>query len=119
MKAPPFAYQRAESMAAACALLAQHTGNARILAGGQSVIPTLNLRLSQPELLIDISQLTELRGIRVTDKEMMIGALTRHADIERSAEVRRLFPALTNAASHIAHPGNPQSRHHGWQPCAG
>ena len=104
MKAPPFAYQRAESMAAACALLAQHTGNARILAGGQSLIPTLNLRLSQPDLLIDISQLTELRGIRVTDKEMVIGALTRHADIEKSAEVRRLFPALANAASHIAHP---------------
>ena len=89
MKAPPFAYQRAESMAAACALLAQHTGNARILAGGQSLIPTLNLRLSQPDLLIDISQLSELRGIRVTDKEMVIGALTRHADIEKSAEVRR------------------------------
>ena len=104
MKAPPFAYQRAESMAAACALLAQHTGNARILAGGQSLIPTLNLRLSQPELLIDISQLTELRGIRVTGQEMVIGALTRHAEIEKSAEVRRLFPALANAASHIAHP---------------
>lgn len=104
MKAPPFAYQRAQSMAAACALLAQHTGNARILAGGQSLIPTLNLRLSQPELLIDISQLTELRGIRVSDQQMVIGALTRHADIEKSADVRRVFPALANAASHIAHP---------------
>jgi aerobic carbon-monoxide dehydrogenase medium subunit len=104
MKAPTFAYQRAESVAAACALLAKHAGNARILAGGQSLIPTLNLRLSQPDLLIDISQLSELRGIRVTDDEMVIGALTRHADIEKSAEVHRLFPVLANAAAHIAHP---------------
>ena len=104
MKAPPFAYQRAESLAAACALLDTHGGNARILAGGQSLIATLNLRLSQPDLLIDISRLAELRGIRVTASEMVIGALTRHVDIERSAEVKRFFPALVEAARHIAHP---------------
>ena len=104
MKAHSFAYQRAGSMAAACALLAEHAGNARILAGGQSLIPTLNLRLSQPELLIDISHLADLRGIRVAGNEMVIGALTRHADIERSADVQRLFPTLAEAARHIAHP---------------
>lgn len=104
MKAPSFAYERAESLARACALLHQHAGNARILAGGQSLIPALNLRLSQPDLLIDISQLNELRHITVTATELVIGALTRHVDIERSAEVKRLFPVLTQAAAHIAHP---------------
>ena len=104
MKPQPFAYRRASSLADACAMLDAHAGNARILAGGQSLIPSLALRLSQPELLIDISQLADLRGIRVTASEMVIGALTRHADIERSADVRRLFPSLAEAARHIAHP---------------
>ena len=104
MKAPSFAYQRADSLARACALLAEHGSGARILAGGQSLIPTLNLRLSEPELLIDISHITGLRGIRVDSNEMVIGALTRHADIERSADVRRHFPTLAEAAAQIAHP---------------
>ena len=104
MKPQPFAYRRAASLADACAMLDAHDGNARILAGGQSLIPSLALRLSQPELLIDISQLADLRGIRMSGQEMVIGALTRHADIERSAEVKRLFPTLAEAARHIAHP---------------
>jgi carbon-monoxide dehydrogenase medium subunit len=104
MKAPPFAYRRAENLTAACALLDAHGGNARILAGGQSLIPTLNLRLSQPELLIDISQIADLRGIRVGANEVVIGALTRHVDIERSADLARLCPTLVEAARHIAHP---------------
>ncbi len=104
MKAPSFAYQRADSLARACTLLAEHGGGARILAGGQSLIPTLNLRLSQPELLIDISQICALRGIRIEGGEMVIGALTRHADIERSADIRRHFPTLAEAAAQIAHP---------------
>jgi len=104
MKPQPFAYRRASNLADACAMLDAHAGNARILAGGQSLIPALALRLSQPELLIDISQLADLRGIRVTATEMVIGALTRHADIERSQDVRRLFPTLAEAARHIAHP---------------
>ncbi len=104
MKPQPFAYRRASNLADACAMLDAHAGNARILAGGQSLIPALALRLSQPELLIDISQLADLRGIRVTATEIVIGALTRHADIERSQDVRRLFPTLAEAARHIAHP---------------
>ena len=104
MKAPPFAYQRAESLERACALLAAHGSGARILAGGQSLIPTLNLRLSQPDLLIDISQIAGLRSIRVDGNEMVIGALTRHADIEHSASVKQHFPALAEAAAQIAHP---------------
>ena len=104
MKAPPFAYQRAESLERACALLAVHGSGARILAGGQSLIPTLNLRLSQPDLLIDISQIAGLRGIRVDGNEMVLGAMTRHADIEHSASVKQHFPALAEAAAQIAHP---------------
>lgn len=104
MKPQPFAYRRATSLADACAMLDAHDGNARILAGGQSLIPSLALRLSQPELLIDISQLADLRGIRIAGQEMVIGALTRHADIERAADVKRLFPTLAEAARHIAHP---------------
>ena len=104
MKAPSFAYQRAESLERACALLAQHGSGARILAGGQSLIPTLNLRLSQPDLLIDISQIAGLRGIRVEGSEMVLGALTRHADIERSPLVKQHFPAIAEAAAQIAHP---------------
>lgn len=104
MKAPSFAYQHAESLERACALLTQHGSGARILAGGQSLIPTLNLRLSQPDLLIDISQIASLRGIRVEGGEMVLGALTRHADIERSPLVKQHFPALAEAAAQIAHP---------------
>lgn len=104
MKPHPFAYRRADSLTAACALLDAHGSGARLLAGGQSLIPSLNLRLSQPELLIDISRIAALRGIRVEGDEMVIGALTRHADIEASADVARHLPALAEAARQIAHP---------------
>lgn len=104
MKPAPFAYRRAESLGNAFALLGQHAGTARILAGGQSLIPSLNLRLSQPEMLIDISRLSELRGIRVGADGVTIGALTRHADIERSTEIAKTFPSLVEAARAIAHP---------------
>ena len=103
MKPAPFSYRRAQSLGDAFALLGAHSG-ARLLAGGQSLIPSLNLRLSQPELLIDISRLGELRGIRVGADGVTIGALTRHVDIERSAEIARLYPAMIEAARAIAHP---------------
>ncbi|MBL8376410.1 MAG: xanthine dehydrogenase family protein subunit M [Burkholderiales bacterium] len=104
MKPHPFAYRRADSLAAACAMLDAHGSGARLLAGGQSLIPSLNLRLSQPEILIDISRIATLRGIRIDGDEMVIGALTRHADIETSADVARHLPALAEAARQIAHP---------------
>ncbi len=103
MKPAPFAYRRAQSLGDAFALLGAHAG-ARLLAGGQSLIPSLNLRLSQPEMLIDISRLSELRGIRVGADALTIGALTRHADIERSAEIAKFFPSMVEAARAIAHP---------------
>jgi len=103
LKAPPFAYARARSLAEVFDLLARHGDGAKLLAGGQSLIATLNMRLSAPQLLIDISRLTELSGIQVRDGMVRIGALTTHAEIERSAEIRKDLPLLAQAAPHIAH----------------
>ena len=104
MKAPPFAYARARSLAEVFDLLARHGDTAKLLAGGQSLLATLNMRLSAPELLIDISRLAELSGIQVRDGVVRIGALTTHAEIERSADIRKHLPLLAQAAPHIAHP---------------
>ena len=104
MKAPPFAYARARSLAEVFDLLARHGEDAKLLAGGQSLIATLNMRLSSPRLLIDITRLTELSGVQVRDGVVRIGALTTHAEIERSPEIRRHLPLLAQAAPHIAHP---------------
>ena len=104
MKAPPFAYVRARSLAEVLDLLETHGENAKLLAGGQSLIATLNMRLSEPGLLIDISRLTDLSGIEIKGGTAIIGALTTHAAIERSAEIRKHLPLLALAAPHIAHP---------------
>lgn len=104
MKAPPFAYARVRCLAEAFDLLDQHGSAAKILAGGQSLMPALNMRLASPELLIDISRLREHTGIAVKDHHMHIGALTTHAAIAQSAAVRQHLPLLTTAAAHIAHP---------------
>ena len=104
MKAPAFAYARPRSLAEALGLLETHGDRAKLLAGGQSLIATLNMRLSAPELLIDISRIGALAGIKVRDGQVRIGALTTHAEIERSAEVAKHVPLLAQAAPHIAHP---------------
>jgi len=103
LKAPPFAYVRARSFAGVFDLLEQHGERAKLLAGGQSLIAALNMRLSAPDLLIDITRLAELGGIQMRDGVARIGALTTHAEIERSAEIRRHLPLLAQAAPHIAH----------------
>jgi len=103
LKAPPFAYARARSLAEVFDLLARYGDGAKLLAGGQSLLATLNMRLSAPQLLIDISRLSELSGIQVRDGIVRIGALTTHAEIERSPEIRRHLPLLAQAAPHIAH----------------
>jgi carbon-monoxide dehydrogenase medium subunit len=103
MKAPSFAYARPDSLAEALELLERHGEAARVLAGGQSLLASLNMRLSSPELLVDITGLKELSGIRVQNGALRIGALTRHCDIERSAEVARHVPMLAQAVPHVAH----------------
>ena len=103
MKSPPFDYVRADSPHHVFALLAQHGDDARVLAGGQTLLATLNMRLSRPALLVDIGGLTALRGITVAGATLRIGALTRHVEIEESALVALHAPLLAQAAPHIAH----------------
>jgi carbon-monoxide dehydrogenase medium subunit len=103
MKSAAFDYIRAESPAHAFALMAQHGDDARILAGGQTLLATLNMRLSQPALLVDIAGLSDWRGIELRGNTLRIGALTRHVEIEESALVAQHAPLLAQAAPHIAH----------------
>lgn len=84
-------------------LLEAHGDGAKLLAGGQSLIPVLNLRLASPELLIDITHIAALAGIRRADGQVRIGALTTHAEVERSAEIAQALPLIALAAPHIAH----------------
>ncbi|HXI08317.1 MAG: FAD binding domain-containing protein [Bradyrhizobium sp.] len=104
MKASAFAYARATSVANALELLAVHGENAKVLSGGQSLIPAMNLRLVSPALLVDISDIRELRGIAVRDETLVIGALTRHADLLRSSDIAKCAPLLAAAVAHVAHP---------------
>jgi carbon-monoxide dehydrogenase medium subunit len=103
VKAPKFSYVRADSVEQVLELLAEHGEDARILAGGQSLMPTLNMRLSQPRLLIDINRLRELSGIERRGEHVRIGALTRHADVAGSATVARHLPLIAEAMPHVAH----------------
>ena len=103
MKSPAFDFVRADSIDQVHALLAQHGDDARVLAGGQTLLATLNMRLSQPALLVDIGGLQSLRSITVSGNTLRIGALTRHVDIEDSALVAQHAPLLAQAAPHIAH----------------
>lgn len=103
MKAPEFGYLRADSMAGAVAALAAHP-EAMLLAGGQSLMAMLNMRLAAPSHLIDISRLAELRGASLSGDVLRLGALTRHADLLASAEVAGAAPMLAKAAAALAHP---------------
>jgi len=103
VKAPAFAYAKPRSLQEAFELLERHGERARVLAGGQSLIPSLNMRLSSPEVLVDIGGLP-LRGTVVKGQRISIGALATHAEIEASAEIRRHVPMLAEAVKHVAHP---------------
>jgi aerobic carbon-monoxide dehydrogenase medium subunit len=102
LKAPSFAYAKPRSLAEAFDLLERP--GAKILAGGQSLIPSLNLRLSAPDLLVDITGLKELARVELKNGMVRIGALCTHAQLEKSEEVRKHLPLLADAVSHIAHP---------------
>lgn len=103
VKAPKFSYVRAESLEQVLRLLEEHGDEARILAGGQSLMPTLNMRLSQPRLLIDINRLEALKGISVQGDRVRIGALTRHAEVAGSEIVAKHLPLIAEAMPHVAH----------------
>ncbi len=101
MKAPPFRYARPGTLPEALTLL--QSEDAIALAGGQSLMPALNMRLSAPGLLVDIGALAELRGITQESGGLRLGALTRHRDLLNSPLVRSQLPLLAEAAQHIAH----------------
>jgi aerobic carbon-monoxide dehydrogenase medium subunit len=103
MKAPNFAYVKPASLDEALDLLAAHAPSAIPLAGGQSLMATLNLRLSSPEILVDISELQALRGIRLEEATVCIGAMTSHAEVASSPIVRQHLPLVAEAMHHVAH----------------
>jgi carbon-monoxide dehydrogenase medium subunit len=105
MKAAAFAYARARSVDEALELLAAYGDSAKVLSGGQSLVPAMNLRLISPQLIVDVGGIAELRGITVRGGDTLrIGALTRHADLLRAAEIAAYAPLLAEAVTHIAHP---------------
>jgi aerobic carbon-monoxide dehydrogenase medium subunit len=104
MKASAFAYARATSVVNALELLEAHGDRAKVLSGGQSLMPAMNLRLISPEIIVDIGEIDELRGISVSGDVLTIGALTRHVDLLKSAEIAAHAPLLTEAIAHVAHP---------------
>ena len=102
MKPAPFAYKKVRSLDEAVALLGEK--DARLLAGGQSLIATLNMRLSSPSLLIDINGLDGLSGISKKGGAVEVGALARHAQAERSDVIAKHAPLIARAMPHIGHP---------------
>lgn len=103
MKAPAFDYRKPRSLDAMFALMAAHGDEARLLAGGQTLLATLNMRLSEPALLIDITAIEALKGLAVSGNVLRIGALVTHSEIEASPLVAAHAPLLALAAPHIAH----------------
>jgi carbon-monoxide dehydrogenase medium subunit len=103
VKPAPFAYKKVRTLKEAVTLLAKHKDNARLLAGGQSLIATLNMRLSAPSLLIDINGIEGLDGIAKKGKFVEVGALARHAQVERSDVIARYAPLIALAMPHIGH----------------
>ena len=103
MKAPAFAYARPKELTEVLALMTEHGDNARLLAGGQTLNATLNMRLSEPSLLIDLQAVSALKGIDVQGQVLRIGAMSTHTEIEDSALIAQHFPLLTAAVPHIAH----------------
>lgn len=103
MKSAAFSYARPTRLHEALQLLAQHGDEARLLAGGQTLLATLNMRLSEPALLIDLQAVDELKGLRVDGASLRIGAMATHTEIAESKLVAEHAPLLTAAAPHIAH----------------
>ncbi|HEY2316508.1 MAG TPA: xanthine dehydrogenase family protein subunit M [Streptosporangiaceae bacterium] len=106
----PFEYVAADSAAHAISLLTEHGDDAKLLAGGHSLLPMMKLRLATPELLIDIGGLSELAGVSTDGDDLVIGATTRHADLASSALAQAEAPLLAYAAAQV---GDPQIRHRG------
>lgn len=105
-----FEYERVDSAAAALALLAEHGDEAKLLAGGHSLLPMMKLRLAYPSVLVDIGRISDLNYVRDAGDHIAIGALTKHRAIETNALVLEHAPLLAHATSQV---GDPQVRHRG------
>jgi carbon-monoxide dehydrogenase medium subunit len=103
MKARAFLYRRPRDIDEAVALLGDNAGEAQVLAGGQSLMPTLNMRLSSPGMLVDINRIEALRGIEDRGAAIRIGALVRHADVLESKLIEQRLPLVAMAIPHVAH----------------
>ena len=103
MKPAPFDYIAATSVDMAAAALADGGDDAKIIAGGQSLVPILNFRLLRPSILIDINRIESLAFIRETATDIRVGALTRHYQLETSPVIARHLPVLSCAMTHVAH----------------
>lgn len=103
MKLPFFEYAAPASLGEAVTLLAKHPGEAKIIAGGQSLLPIMAFRLASPSLLVDIGKIPDLRHITVADDGLHLGPLVRWCDIERSADIAEYHPLLRDTVRHIAH----------------
>lgn len=106
----PFDYVRADDALSALALLAEHGDEAKLLAGGQSLLPLMKLRLATPAVVVDVSRASDLAYVRDEGDAVVIGALTRHCDVATDSVVARDLPLLAHVASQV---GDPQIRHRG------
>jgi CO/xanthine dehydrogenase FAD-binding subunit len=104
MKPAPFEYYAPDSIEPALNLMNQYAGEAKILAGGQSLVPAMNFRVVQPSVLIDLNRVAELSYVREDDSVLRIGAMTRERQLEFSPLISKWAPLLKEAAPHIAHP---------------
>src|SRR3954451_21373673 len=105
MKPPPFEYHAPTTLDEALALLAEHGDEAKLLAGGQSLVPSMNFRLASPSILVDLNGIESLAGIvRDSDGCLQVGAMTRQRTLERDARVAEWAPLVAEAMPHIAHP---------------
>lgn len=106
----PFRYERAASVSEACAILAEHGSGAKLLSGGQSLLPMMNLGLVEPEVMVDVGRISGLDTIAFEDGHLRIGALVRHGTLERDEAILRHYPLLAIAARHV---GNARVRGRG------
>ena len=105
-----FDYERVDTAEAAIALLAEHGDDAKLLAGGHSLLPLMKLRFATPSVLIDVGRITELAYVRDAGSSVAIGALTRHHDVQHSDLLKAQVPILAHAAGQV---GDQQVRHRG------
>ena len=103
MKLPPFDYACPTTLPEAVQLLASHDGDAKAIAGGQSLMPMLAFRLAHPSLLVDLRKLPDLRGIRISEQGVTLGAMVRWRDIEDDERLETAHPLLKAAIAHVAH----------------